>query len=88
VELFLAFAKMSLAGFGGVLVGARRGIVAPLDAGTVEQSTGPLHCAISCRRPNIVNLSVVSGSRFGGIAGAPAAPGAFWVSLALSDENR
>jgi hypothetical protein len=39
-------------------------------------------------RPNIVNLSVVSGSRFGGIAGAPTAPGAFWVSLALSDENR
>jgi len=35
--VFLAFAKMSLAGFGGVLVGARRGIVAPLDAGTVEQ---------------------------------------------------
>ncbi len=26
-ELFLAFAKMSLAGFGGVLVWARRGIV-------------------------------------------------------------
>jgi hypothetical protein len=37
VELFLAFAKMSLAGFGGVLVGARRGVVAPLDAGPVEQ---------------------------------------------------
>ena len=27
VELFMAFAKMSLAGFGGVLVWARRGIV-------------------------------------------------------------
>ena len=27
VELFVAFAKMSLAGFGGVLVWARRGIV-------------------------------------------------------------
>ena len=27
LELFLAFAKMSLAGFGGVLVWARRGIV-------------------------------------------------------------
>ena len=37
--------------------------------------------------PNIVNLSVVFGSRFGGIAGGLAA-GAFWVSLALSDENR
>jgi chromate transporter len=27
LELFVAFAKMSLAGFGGVLVWARRGIV-------------------------------------------------------------
>jgi chromate transporter len=37
--------------------------------------------------PDIVNLSAVLGLRFGGIAGGLAA-GTFWVSLALSDENR
>jgi len=74
VEVFLAFAKMSLAGLGGVLVGAPRGIVAPLDAGTVEQFNKAF--ALCHFLPQIEHrqLSVVSGSRFGGIARGPAVP--------------
>ena len=72
-ELFLAFAKMSLAGFGGVLVWARRGIVEQHRWMTAEEFNETYALCHFLPGPNIVNLSVVFGSRFRGIAGGIAA---------------
>ncbi len=72
-ELFVAFAKMSLAGFGGVLVWARRGIVEQHRWMTAEEFNETFALCHFLPGPNIVNLSVVFGSRFGGIAGGLAA---------------
>ena len=72
-ELFLAFAKMSLAGFGGVLVWARRGIVEQRRWMTAEEFNETFALCHFLPGPNIVNLSVVFGSRFGGLAGGIAA---------------
>src|SRR5438309_788845 len=69
VELFLAFAKMSLAGFGGVLVWARRGIVEQHRWMTAEEFNETFALCHFLPGPNIVNLSVVFGSRFRGVAG-------------------
>src|SRR5580692_10815995 len=73
LELFLAFAKMSLAGFGGVLAFARRGIVEERRWMTAEEFNETFALCHFLPGPNIVNLSVVFGSRFGGIAGGIAA---------------
>jgi chromate transporter len=73
LELFLAFAKMSLAGFGGVLVWARRGIVDQHRWMTAEEFNETFALCHFLPGPNIVNLSVVFGSRFRGIAGGMAA---------------
>jgi chromate transporter len=72
-ELFLAFAKMSLAGFGGVLIWARRGIVEQHRWMTAEEFNETYALCHFLPGPNIVNLSVVFGSRFRGIAGGIAA---------------
>src|SRR5258707_1946164 len=72
-ELFIAFAKMSLAGFGGVLVWARRGIVDQHRWMTAEEFNETFALCHFLPGPNIVNLSVVFGSRFRGIAGGIAA---------------
>ena len=72
-ELFLAFAKMSLAGFGGVLVWARRSIVDQHRWMTAEEFNETFALCHFLPGPNIVNLSVVFGSRFRGIAGGLAA---------------
>ena len=73
ITLFLAFAKMSLAGFGGVLAFARRGIVDEHRWMTADEFNETFALCHFLPGPNIVNLSVVSGSRFGGIAGGIAA---------------
>src|ERR1700724_2017102 len=73
LELFVAFAKMSLAGFGGVLVWARRGIVDQHRWMTAEEFNETFALCHFLPGPNIVNLSVVFGSRFRGIPGAIAA---------------
>ena len=73
LELFIAFAKMSLAGFGGVLVWARRGIVDQHRWMTAEEFNETFALCHFLPGPNIVNLSVVFGSRFRGIAGGAAA---------------
>jgi chromate transporter len=72
-ELFIAFAKMSLAGFGGVLVWARRGIVDQHRWMTAEQFNETFALCHFLPGPNIVNLSVVFGSRIRGVAGGIAA---------------
>src|SRR6202051_1243366 len=73
LTLFLAFAKMSLAGFGGVLAFARRGIVEKYKWMTAEEFNETYALCHFLPGPNIVNLSVVFGSRFRGIPGAIAA---------------
>src|ERR1700726_4540391 len=73
IALFVAFAKMSLAGFGGVMVWARRGIVDQHRWMTAEEFNETFALCHFLPGPNIVNLSVVFGSRFGGIAGGIAA---------------
>ena len=73
VALFVAFAKMSLAGFGGVLVFARRAIVEQHRWMTADEFNETFALCHFLPGPNIVNLSVVFGSRFRGIAGGIAA---------------
>jgi chromate transporter len=72
-ELFVAFAKMSLAGFGGVLVFARRSIVDQHRWMSADEFNEAFALCHFLPGPNIVNLSVVFGSRFRGVAGAMAA---------------
>jgi chromate transporter len=69
ITLFLAFARMSLAGFGGVLAFARRGIVEKHRWMTAEEFNETFALCHFLPGPNIVNLSVVFGSRFRGIPG-------------------
>lgn len=73
LTLFVAFAKMSLAGFGGVLVWARRAIVDQHGWMTPEEFNETFALCHFLPGPNIVNLSVVFGSRFRGVPGAIAA---------------
>jgi chromate transporter len=73
LDLFIAFAKMSLAGFGGVLVWARRGIVDQHRWMTADEFNETFALCHFLPGPNIVNLSVVFGSRFRGIPGGIAA---------------
>jgi chromate transporter len=73
IALFVAFAKMSLAGFGGVLFWARRGIVEQHRWMTADEFNETYALCHFLPGPNIVNLSFVFGSRFRGIAGGIAA---------------
>src|SRR6266481_9397527 len=73
IALFFAFAKMSLAGFGGVLVFARRAIVEQHRWMTADEFNETFALCHFLPGPNIVNLSMVFGSRFRGLAGGIAA---------------
>jgi chromate transporter len=73
IALFVAFAKMSLSGFGGVLAFARRAIVEQHRWMSPEEFNETFALCHFLPGPNIVNLSVVFGSRFRGIAGGLAA---------------
>lgn len=73
IALFVAFAKMSLSGFGGVLAFARRAIVDQHKWMSAEEFNETFALCHFLPGPNIVNLSVVFGSRFRGIPGGIAA---------------
>src|SRR5246127_1278064 len=73
IALFIAFSKMSLAGFGGVLAFARRGIVEEHRWMTADEFNETFALCHFLPGPNIVNLSMVFGSRFRGIPGGIAA---------------
>lgn len=73
LALFLAFARMLLAGFGGVLVFARHAIVDQHRWMTVDESNETFALCHFLPGPNIVNLSMVFGARLRGIAGGVAA---------------
>jgi chromate transporter len=72
-QLFLAFAKISLSGFGGVLVFARRAIVEKYRWMTADQFNETYALCHFLPGPNICNLSVVFGARIRGIPGSLAA---------------
>lgn len=73
LELFIAFAKMSLMGFGGVLVWARRALVEQHKWMTAAEFNETFALCHFLPGPNIVNLSVVFGARFRGVPGSIAA---------------
>jgi chromate transporter len=73
LELFMVFAKISLAGFGGVLIWTRRAIVEQHRWMTADEFNETFALCHFLPGPNVVNLSLVFGSRFRGIAGGIAA---------------
>src|SRR5579883_2126269 len=73
IALFFAFAKMSLAGFGGVLVFARHAIVEQHRWMTADEFNETFALCHFLPGPNIVNLSMVFGARLRGITGGVAA---------------
>src|ERR1700742_2453569 len=73
LELFLAFAKVSLSGFGGVLVFARRAIVEKYRWMSADEFNETYALCHFLPGPNICNLSVVFGARIRGIPGSIAA---------------
>jgi chromate transporter len=69
-ELFFTFASMSIAGFGGVLPWARRALVEERKWLTAEQFNEAFSFSQLLPGPNIVNFSVIFGSRLRGSMGA------------------
>lgn len=76
-ELFLAFAAVSLSAFGGALPWARRVLVEQRGWMTAQEFNEGFSLAQFLPGPNLVNFSVVFGSRIGGV------PGAFIAFLGL-----
>ena len=72
-ELFQAFAIVSVSGFGGTLPWARRKIVEHKRWMTAEEFNEAFALSQFLPGPNVVNFSVVFGSRFGGAPGAAVA---------------
>lgn len=73
LTLFAVFAAISLSGFGGVLVWARRTIVERRRWMTPEEFNDSFALCQVLPGPNIVNMSVVFGAKVHGIPGALAA---------------
>jgi len=73
--LFLGFLKIGLSGFGGVMPFARRMIVEERRWLTELEFLDVLSLSQFLPGPNIVNVSIVIGRRFGGVGGALAACG-------------
>jgi chromate transporter len=69
-ELFLAFSTVSLSGFGGVLPWTRRMIVERRGWMTADEFNAAYSLCNFLPGPNIVNFSVVFGSRIAGPWGA------------------
>ena len=72
-ELFRAFVLVSISGFGGALPWARRTIVERKRWMTTEEFNEAFALSQFLPGPNVINFSVVFGSRFGGAAGAAVA---------------
>jgi len=72
-ELFRAFVIVSVSGFGGALPWARRTIVEQKHWMTAEEFNEAFALSQFLPGPNVVNFSVVFGSRFGGASGAAVA---------------
>ena len=72
-QLFCAFLSIGLSGFGGVLPWARRMLVEKKAWVDEDGFNETLALCQSLPGPNIVNMSIVVGSRFAGAKGALAA---------------
>jgi chromate transporter len=72
-ELFVAFAKISLSGFGGVLAWARRMMVEERKWMTAEQFNEVYALCSFLPGGNIINFSVIFGGRLRGAPGSAAA---------------
>jgi chromate transporter len=71
--LFVAFTRLALQGFGGVLAVAQRELVERLGWMSKEEFVETLAIAQVLPGPNVVNLSMMVGDRFFGLRGALAA---------------
>src|SRR3984885_9324208 len=76
-DLFTAFAKISLSGFGGVLAWARRMMVEERKWMTAEQFNEAYALCSFLPGGNIINFSVIFGGRFRGPLGSAAALAGF-----------
>lgn len=72
--LFLGFSAVGLSGFGGVLPFARRMLVEERRWMTAEEFNAQLGLCQFVPGPNVVNLAVLVGKRYRGLAGAIVAP--------------
>lgn len=72
-ELFLAFARMALHGFGGVLPWAQRVLVEEKQWLTLDDFVEMLAFGQLLPGPNVVNVSIMVGDRYFGWRGAAAA---------------
>src|ERR1700750_1079736 len=70
LDLFVAFAVISLCGFGGVLAWSRRMLVEERKWMTAEEFNDAYALCQFLPGPNVVNLSVVFGRRIRGLPGA------------------
>jgi chromate transporter len=87
--LFLCFSSVGLSGFGGVLPFARRMLVDVQQWMTAEEFNAQLGLCQFLPGPNVVNLAVLVGKRYQGVAGAIVAPlgllaGPFVIVLLLA----
>ena len=87
--LFLGFSSVGISGFGGVLPFARRMLVDEQRWMTAEEFNAQLGLCQFLPGPNVVNLAVVVGKRYCGLAGAIVAPvgllaGPFAIVLLLA----
>src|SRR5215213_8729508 len=70
IQVFIAFAVISLSGFGGVLYWSRRMMVERRKWLTAEEFNEAYALCNFLPGPNVVNFAVVFGRRFRGGAGA------------------
>jgi chromate transporter len=83
-ELFFGFLGISLSGFGGVLPWARRMLVEQRRWLNEHEFAEAMALCQFLPGPNIVNMSIIVGSRFRGVAGALSAfAGLVGVPLAI-----
>src|SRR5262245_43381920 len=73
LSLFVTFSKISLSSFGGALFWARRGLVEQQRWLSERDFVELLTLGQLLPGPNVLNLTVMVGYRFGGWSGAAAA---------------
>jgi chromate transporter len=73
LQIFCAFARIALSGFGGVLAWARRVLVQDMQWLSPQEFAEVLALCQVLPGPNIVNMSAVLGFRWAGLTGACAA---------------
>jgi chromate transporter len=82
-DLFIAFTRIAIMGFGGVLPWARRMLVEERRWLTAEEFTEVLSLGQFLPGGNVVNMSVVIGQRFHGVLGSIAAAAGLLVGPTL-----